>query len=230
MCRSVVFWRRLELAMRLVRPDLAVPLLLLEVVGGVAAQVADLDPGLFHPLVDDSDEVLATFLGQRRDVEPDDRPVDVGHQPDVALGDRLLDGAEDAAVPGLDDDLVRLRDGDPGQLVERRRRAVVLDVDPLDERGRGATGPDPLEVALHGLDRAGHLVVGVDEDLAAHAGAPPAAPEAPEMRVPTGSPAATRVMLSGRLRSNTTIGRSFSMHRLTAVASRTLSWSRSRSA
>ena len=58
---------------------------------------------------------------------------------------------------------------------------------------------------------------------------PPAALGAPEMRVPTGSPAATRVMLSGWLRSNTTIGRSFSMHRLTAVASRTLSWSRSRS-
>ena len=37
-------------------------------------------------------------------------------------------------------------------------------------------------------------------------------------------------MLSGWLRSNTTIGRSFSMHRLTAVASITLSWSRSRSA
>ena len=46
--------------------------------------------------------------------------------------------------------------------------------------------------------------------------------DAPEMRVPTGSPAATRVMLSGWLRSNTTIGRSFSMHRLTAVASSTL--------
>ena len=54
--------------------------------------------------------------------EPDDRAVDVRHQPDVALGDRLLDGAQDAAVPRLDDDLVRLGDADPGQLVERRRR------------------------------------------------------------------------------------------------------------
>ena len=155
--------------MRLVGPDDPVPLFLLELVGGVAAQVADLDPGLLHPLVDDSDEVLATLLGEWRDVEPDDRPVDVGHQPDVALGDRLLDGAEDAAVPRLDDDLVRLRDADPGELVERRRRAVVLDVDALDERGRRAAGPDALEVALHGLDGARHLVIGVGDDLAAHA-------------------------------------------------------------
>ena len=54
--------------------------------------------------------------------------------------------------------------------------------------------------------------------------------DADPMKEPTASPAATRVMLSGRFRSNTTMGRSFSMHRLTAVASRTLSWSRSRSA
>ena len=85
----------------------------------------------------------------------------------------------------------------PGQLVERRRGAVVVDVDPLDERGRGAPGPDALEVALHGLDGAGHLVVRVGDGLAAHARTPPAALGAPEMRVPTGSPAATRVMLSG---------------------------------
>ena len=64
-----------------------------------------------------------------------------------------------------------------------------------------------LEVALHGLDGAGHLVVGVGDDLGAHVRrTSDAAPEAPEMRVPTGSPAATRVMLSGRLRSKTTIG------------------------
>ena len=77
MWRSVVLLERLELAVRLVGPDVAVALFLLEVVGGVAAEVADLDPGLFHPLVDDSHEVLATLLGQRRDVEPDDRAVDV---------------------------------------------------------------------------------------------------------------------------------------------------------
>src|SRR5262249_57179112 len=105
-------------------------------------------------------------------------------------------------------------------------------VDALDEGRRGASRPDALEVALHRLDRAGHLVLRVGEDLAAHAGVPPTGLGAgvPEIRVPTGSPAATRVMLSGRFRSNTTMGRSFSMHRLTAGAASTLCWSRSRAA
>ena len=44
-------------------------------------------------------EVLATLLGQRRDVEPHDRAVDVRHEPDVALGDRLLDGARGRPGP-----------------------------------------------------------------------------------------------------------------------------------
>ena len=52
----------------------------------------------------------------------------------------------------------------------------------------------------------------------------------PAMSVPTGWPAATRAMLSGPFRSNTMIGRSFSMHSDTAAPSSTLSWSRSRSA
>src|SRR5262245_31157177 len=216
--------------MRLVGPDGPVALFLLELVGGVAADVPDLDPGLLHPLVDDLDEVLATIFGERRDVQPDDGPVDVGNEPDVALLDRLLDRAQDAPVPGLDHDLVRLRHADPGELVERRLGPVVVDRQALHERRRRAAGPDALEVALHRLDRAGHLLLGRRLRLRAHAGTPPTALSAPEMRVPTGSPTATLVMLSGWFRSNQTIGRSFSMHSDTAAASRTLSWSRRRSA
>src|SRR4029079_8463912 len=69
-----------ELSTSLVGTHRAVTLLLLEVVGGVAAEVADLDAGLLHPLVDASDEVPATLFGERRDVQPDDRPVDVRHE------------------------------------------------------------------------------------------------------------------------------------------------------
>ena len=46
---------------------------------------------------------------------------------------------------------------------------------------------------------------------------------------PVLDPNATRAMLSWPFRSNTTIGRSFSMHKETAAPSMTLSWSRSRS-
>ena len=77
MWRSVVFWSMSSWRWASSAPTVAVALLLLEVVGGVAAEVADLDARLFHALVDDLDEVLATFLGQRRDVQADDRAVDV---------------------------------------------------------------------------------------------------------------------------------------------------------
>src|SRR6185503_7767628 len=106
----------------------------------------------------------------------------------------------------------------------------IVDGQALHDARRRPAGADALEVALHGLDRAGHLLLGRGLGLGAHAGTPPTALFAPEIRVPTGSPTATLVMLSGWLRSNTTIGRSFSMHSDTAAASRTLSWSRSRSA
>ena len=134
----------LDLAVRLVGPDVAVALLLLERGrwrrGGCCGSRRAPLPCACGRL----DEVLATLLGQRRDVQPDDRAVDVGHEPDVALHDRLLDRAEDAAIPGLDHDLVRLGDADAGELVERRLGAVVVDVQALDEarsrRGRSA-GP-----------------------------------------------------------------------------------------
>ena len=91
---------RSELAARLVGADVAVLLPALRIVlGRLAAMVADLDARLFHALVDDLDEVLATLLGERRDVEADDRAVDVRHQADVALLDGLLDGAQHARGP-----------------------------------------------------------------------------------------------------------------------------------
>ena len=54
MCRSVVFWSVSSWRCASSAPTVAVALFLLELVGGVAAEVADLDPGLLHPLVDDS--------------------------------------------------------------------------------------------------------------------------------------------------------------------------------
>src|SRR4029078_1364545 len=119
-------------------------------------------------------------------------------------------------------------DADDVQLVQRRLGAVVIDRDALDQAGRGAAGPDGLQVPVHDLDGTRHLVVGRGDDLVVgHTRAPSAA--RPAMSVPTGSPSATRAMLSWPFRSNTTIGRSFSMHSATGAPSMTLSWCRVRS-
>src|SRR4029078_2974225 len=112
-------------------------------------------------------------------------------------------------------------DADDVQLVQRRLGAVVIDRDALDQAGRGAAGPDGLQVPVHDLDGARHLVVGRGDDLVVgHARAPAAA--GPAMSVPTGSPNATRAMLSWPFRSKTTTRRAFSLHSDTAAHSRTL--------
>ena len=161
--------QQLHLAPLLVRADVAIAQRLLDLVGHVASVVADLDPPFLHALVDELDQVPATLLCERRDVEPHDGPVDVRRQADLALEDALLDRTERAPVPRLDDDGVRFGHADAGQLVERRLGAVVLDRDALDQRSCGAAGADRGQLTLERLDRAGHACVGVAADVVSHA-------------------------------------------------------------
>ena len=189
----------------------------LDLIGRFTPMVADLDACLFHALVDEPDELPATLLGQRRDVQPHDRAIYVRDEADIALLDRLLDRAEGAPVPRLDDDRVRLRHADTGQLVERRRCAVVLDGHAFDERRRRAAGADGGEITLERDQRAAHPLVRFLAQLVGHRPLPPS------MSVPIGSPSAAARMWPGSLRSKTTIGRSLSMHSVTAVASITSS-------
>ena len=123
----------LQLTARLVCPDRAGMLFLLELFRVLAAETSDLNPCLLHPLVDLLDQILAALLGQGRDVEPDGRAVVVRDETDIALENRLLDRTKDATVPGLDHDLVSLGNADAGQPVESRRRAVVLNDEALHE-------------------------------------------------------------------------------------------------
>ena len=71
-------------------------LFLLELVGCVAAEIANLYPSLFHAPMDLLHQILPALFGERRDIEAHDRAVHVRDEPDVALDDRLLDCAQDA--------------------------------------------------------------------------------------------------------------------------------------
>src|SRR6266508_4232343 len=202
-----------ELPALLILGDRPGPEALLQLVGRLPAVVADLHARLLGPLAHLLDHVAAPLLAHGRHVEADHDAIDVWHQADVALGDGSLDRRQNGAVPGLDHDEVRVRNADPGQLVERRRGSVVIDGQVLDQRGGGTTGADAGEVALHGFDRALHLRFRGENGLAGH-GSP-----SPVMSVPSCSPRTARTMFPACVISKTTIGISLSMARLTAVAS-----------
>src|SRR5574338_629390 len=207
-----------QLAPLLVLREVAVAQCALEVIGGLAPMVADLDAGLLGPATNLLDHLPAPLLGERRDVEPHHRSVHVRDEADVAARDGLLDRGQHRSVPGLDDDQVRIGRADAGDLVERSRRAVVVDRDALDEGRRGPPGADTGEVALHGIHGALHLGLDLAQRLVRHAST------SPVISVPICSPRTARAMLPGCVMSNTTIGMSLSIARLTAVASS--AWSR----
>ena len=91
-------------------------------------------------------QVAAALLGQLRDDQPDDLAVVAGRQAQVGLQDGLLDGADGAAIPGPDHEQARLGHGDAGQLVQGCGGAVVVDLQALDQRGRGPAGADAPQV------------------------------------------------------------------------------------
>ena len=92
-----------------------------------------------------------------------------GVDAEVAVADGLLDGAERGAVVRLDEQLAGLGHLEAGELLQRHGRAVVLDQQLLDERGRGPAGAHRRELALHVLDGLLHLVDGVEERFFGHA-------------------------------------------------------------
>ena len=81
------------------------------------------------------DQLAATLLGQLRDGDPDDVAVVGRVHAEVGVADRVLDVAQLAGLVGLDDDQPRLGDVDARQLGDRRRRAVVVDVDAGEHAG-----------------------------------------------------------------------------------------------
>ena len=63
-----------------------------------------------------------------------------------------LDVGNHALVPWLDHQQARLWRRNVGHLIERSRRAVVLDGDAIEERRRGATGANRVQIAMECID------------------------------------------------------------------------------
>src|SRR5262249_17731009 len=129
----------------------------------------------------------------------------------VAVPDRLLDGAHGRAVMGTDDQEAGLGHAEPGQLLERHVGAVVVDEELLDQGRGGPSGPHGGELPLHVLDGLAHLVDGVEQAFFDH-----------PTSVPTRRPSSTDLTLPLARTSKTTIGISLSMQNVMAVESITL--------
>ena len=132
-----------------------------QVVHAVAADVPDRHTALLGKLVHDLHELLAALLGQLRDREPDQVPVVGGREAEVGLQDRLLDRLDRGLVIGRDRQQPCLAGVHRRDLVERRVRAVVVDVHPVEQVRRGTPGADGRELVAGGLDRLGHACASV---------------------------------------------------------------------
>ena len=183
----------------LVVADVAVLDELLEVVHDVAAHVSDRDPSLFGEVLDDLHELLAPFLRQLRDRQADDFAVVRRREAEVGLEDRALDRLDRAGIVRLHRDHARLGDVDRRELLERRRRPVVVDLDAVEQRRGRAAGPDGVELVRSGFDRLVHPSGRVAHEVVDHSSSSLAV----EIIVPIRSPRTTRPMLRSSSRPKT---------------------------
>src|SRR5581483_3772060 len=175
---SVPVYLRDEPVRQLLQPVLRAPLVVVrdrlvvlefaQLVEAVAPHVAHGHARVLDLLVYDLHHLLAPVLGQRRDDQADDVAVVRRVQPQVRLLDRFFDRPELRLVPWLDRDQPRLRRRDRRQLVERRRRPVVLDLQGLDERRPRPPRPHRVQLPVERAHRALHAMLGVAQRVIDH--------------------------------------------------------------
>jgi hypothetical protein len=132
----------------LVLGDLLVLLRVLDHVHGVAASGAHGNARLLGLLAHDLREILAALLRQRRDRQAHELRIGDRVDAEIAGADRLVDDRDHRLLPRLDRDEARVDDLDRRDLIHGRRRAVVVDLDPVEHSGVRAAGADLLQVAL----------------------------------------------------------------------------------
>ena len=125
-----------------------------------------------------------------------------------------------ARVVRLHGEQARLGHVDRRELVERRRRAVVVDLDAVEQRRRGAPGAHGVELVRRRLDRLVHAPLRVVEQVVDHASF--ASSAGSRSTVPTRSPAATRDDVALVVEVEDVDRHPFSMQSESAVVSITL--------
>ena len=141
-------------------------------------------------------------------------PSMIGLMPRPALRIAFSTAPTFDAVPDLHRQHPRLGHRDGRDLVERHVGAVDLDMDRIEQGGRGAAGAQAAEIVLQRLDRAVHAALQVGLVIGRHAHPPSFC-----TIVAVPSPPSTRARLPCSRTLNTTIGMLLSRQSATAVAS-----------
>src|SRR3989475_1250510 len=183
---------------------------LLDPVDRFGAGAAHADAPFLGELVHDLHQLLAALLREWRQRNADDVAVVRRGEPEIGGQDRLLHSLDEALVPRLDGQELRLRRGHARHLVEGHLVPVGFDAHEVQQRGSGLPGADGGELALHRLHRLVHRLLRLLEVIRERGH---------RTIVPTRSPASTLAVAPGWLMLNTTIGSRFSLHSPNAFAS-----------
>ena len=127
-------------ALALVLADLVLLLVGLEVIHPVAADVADRDPRLLGILADELGQLLAALLGQLGDRQADHLAVGDRVEPETGRADRLLDRPTLERSHTCTDSMRGSGADTVATWFSGMLRAVNLDLDRIEQRGRRAPG------------------------------------------------------------------------------------------
>src|SRR5712691_3371540 len=168
-----------------------------------------------------SANLCTTFTSSRRrsslrggERNPDEVTVVGGGEAQIGREDRLFDRLEEALVPRLDGQELRLGRRHAGDLVERHLAAVGVHAHQIQQRRRRLSRADGGELALHRFYGFVHRVLRLFDVVRERCGG-----RAHWTMVPTRSPARTLAVAPGWLMLNTTMGSLFSLQRPKAFAS-----------
>ena len=139
--------------------DLRVLLELLDIVHGVAADIADGHLGVLAVLAHLLGQFLTAFLRELGEDQSDDSAVVLGVNAQIGGLDGLFDLLQKAAVPGLDDQRAGVGRRNSSYLADGRVHAVILNSDAIQDAGIGTACTDGAEILLQDLQGLVHLAV-----------------------------------------------------------------------
>ena len=192
----------------------------LEFVHRVLAGTADAHAALFGHVLDDLHEVAPALLGELGDGQADDASVVRGIDAELGLAQGAVDILHDRGIVRLHREHARLGRGDEGDLFQRHRRAVGMDVhvDVVEEGGTGLAGADAGHLRGNEVGGFLHRFFGFEQEgFEVHGGLKRESrrgsgqinPQA-QTTVPMSSPVRARRMLPSIVMSKTTMGMALS--------------------